>query len=198
MNRMGSGLPVALAVVLMMVTGCSRDAGEDSSVATAEPEATVPAAEVAEQVEEAEAVEEADATEVADAVEEAGAAVEAIEVDSELAGTSWQLVKIVSMDDSVYEPEDGSRYSLLLRSNGTASIRADCNLGNGSWNSESTGQLQFGLMATTMAICSPVSISDTYLKQFEWVRSYVFQDGHLFLATMADGAIIEFEPVMVE
>jgi hypothetical protein len=27
------------------------------------------------------------------------------------------------------------------------------------------------------------------------VRSYVMKDGHLFLATMADGSIIEFEPV---
>ncbi|MBL8201623.1 MAG: hypothetical protein JNK40_11665 [Chromatiales bacterium] len=34
-----------------------------------------------------------------------------------------------------------------------------------------------------------------YLAQFEWVRSYVMKDGHLFLATMADGAIIEFEPL---
>jgi len=26
-----------------------------------------------------------------------------------------------------------------------------------------------------------------------WVRSYVLEGGHLFLATMADGSIIEFE-----
>jgi hypothetical protein len=26
------------------------------------------------------------------------------------------------------------------------------------------------------------------------VRSYVLRDGHLFLATMADGAILEFRP----
>jgi hypothetical protein len=28
-----------------------------------------------------------------------------------------------------------------------------------------------------------------------WVRSYVLKDGHLFLATMADGSIIEFAPM---
>jgi hypothetical protein len=32
------------------------------------------------------------------------------------------------------------------------------------------------------------------MKQFEWVRSYVVEGGHLFLSTMADGSIIEFEP----
>jgi hypothetical protein len=31
--------------------------------------------------------------------------------------------------------------------------------------------------------------------QFQWVRSYVLENGNLFLATMADGSIIEFEPL---
>jgi len=188
MHRMGSGFIAALAVVLMTVTACSRDEGDDSSVSTSAPEAAARTVEeeqiVAEQIEEAQ-IEEAQ-------IEEAAV------VDSELAGTSWQLVKISSMDDSVIEPEDGSLYTLLLRSDGTASVRADCNLGNGSWTSESTGQLQFGLLATTRAMCMPGSLSDPYLKQFEWIRSYVFRDGHLFLATMADGSIIEFEPAETE
>jgi hypothetical protein len=46
-----------------------------------------------------------------------------------------------------------------------------------------------------MAMCSPGSLADRYLAEFQWVRSYVMKDGHLFLATMADGSIIEFEPV---
>jgi hypothetical protein len=33
------------------------------------------------------------------------------------------------------------------------------------------------------------------MAQFPWVRSYVTKDGGLFLATMADGSIIEFEPM---
>ena len=112
----------------------------------------------------------------------------------ELGGTSWRLVKIMSMDDSVYLPDDSSKYTLELETDGKATIRADCNRGGGSWSSESTGQLQFGPVAATRALCPPGSISDRYLAQFEWVRSYVMKDGHLFLATMADGSIIEFEP----
>jgi hypothetical protein len=38
-------------------------------------------------------------------------------------------------------------------------------------------------------------LHDRYLAQFPWVRSYVMKDGRLFLATMADGSIVEFEPV---
>jgi hypothetical protein len=35
---------------------------------------------------------------------------------------------------------------------------------------------------------------DRYLAQFQWVRSYVMEGGHLLLETMADGSIVEFEP----
>ena len=114
---------------------------------------------------------------------------------SELAGTSWRLVKIMGMDDSVDEPEDRSLYTLEFGADGRAAMRADCNRGMGSWSSESPGQLQFGVIASTMAMCPPESLSDKYLAQFEWVRSYVMKDGHLYLATMADGSIIEFEPL---
>jgi heat shock protein HslJ len=113
----------------------------------------------------------------------------------ELAGTAWRLLNIAEMDDSTDIPDDPSKYSLAFNPDGTASMRADCNRGNGSWTSESPGQLQFGPIAATRAMCPPESLSDKFLAQFEWVRSYVLKDGHLFLATMADGAIIEFEPL---
>lgn len=115
-------------------------------------------------------------------------------VASELDGTAWRLVKIMGMDDSVDEPEDRSLYTLEFSADGHAAMRADCNRAFGPWTSESPGQLQFGPIAATRAMCPPESLSDKYLAQFEWVRSYVLNDGNLFLATMADGAIIEFEP----
>jgi para-nitrobenzyl esterase len=113
---------------------------------------------------------------------------------SELAGTSWRLVKISSMDDTTAVPDDPSHYTLSFGADGSASIRADCNRGSGSWSSEGPSQLKFGPLATTRAMCPPGSLSDKYVAQFEYVRSYVFSDGHLFIATMADGSIIEFEP----
>ena len=116
---------------------------------------------------------------------------------SELAGTSWQLVEISSMDDSTDVPDDPSRYTLELGADGSVSILADCNRGMGSWSSEGSSRLTFGPLATTRAMCPPGSLSDTYVAQFEYVRSYVLKDGHLFLATMADGSIIEFEPLLL-
>lgn len=114
---------------------------------------------------------------------------------SVLAGTAWQLVEIVSMDDHVYAPEDRSLYTLVLNADGSMRVRADCNLGTGTWTAESAGQLQFGQIAATQALCAPDSLHDRYMAQFQWVRSYVMKDGRLFLATMADGSIIEFEPI---
>jgi heat shock protein HslJ len=113
----------------------------------------------------------------------------------ELAGTAWRLLNIAEMDDSTDIPDDPAKYTLAFGADGTASMRADCNRGSGTWTSESPGQLTFGPIAATRAMCPPESLSDKYLAQFEWVRSYVMKDGHLFLATMADGSIIEFEPL---
>jgi heat shock protein HslJ len=112
-----------------------------------------------------------------------------------LAGTAWRLVEIASMDDSVYVPEDPAMYTLVFGTDGSAQVQADCNRARGSWASETAGQLTIGPMAGTRAACPPGSLHDRYLGQFEWIRSYVIRDGHLFLATMADGAIIEFEPM---
>lgn len=112
----------------------------------------------------------------------------------ELSNTSWRLVQIMSMDDNTYKPANPSLYILNFGADGTVSLLADCNRGTGTWLSESDSQLQFGPIAATMAMCPPESLHDRYMSQFMWVRSYVVRDGHLFLATMADGSIIEFEP----
>ena len=115
-----------------------------------------------------------------------------------LAGTPWRLVEIASMDDQVYAPDDRSLYTLEFDADGSMRVRADCNRGTGSWTSESASQLQFGEIAATQAACPADSLHDRYMAQFPWVRSYVMKDGHLFLATMADGSIIEFEPMSDE
>jgi len=121
-------------------------------------------------------------------------AIEQPPVESALTDKTWQLVRIMSMDDTESVPDDRSLYTLRLNSGGDAQIRADCNRTFGDWTSQSPGKLEFGMLGATKALCPPNSLHDDYLAQFPWVRSYVTKDGHLFLATMADGSIIEFEP----
>ena len=176
-------ISMAAVILLLAITlgGCSPDSGNQPAV-KASPAPAETAAEPAAEPDVA-------------VTEEAPVSDPAV---SELAGTAWRLVSIQGMDDSTDAPSDRSLYTLEFSSDGNAAMRADCNRGMGSWSSESPGQLQFGLIAATRAMCPPESLSEKYLAQFEWVRSYVLNEGHLFLATMADGAIIEFEPVELE
>jgi para-nitrobenzyl esterase len=37
-------------------------------------------------------------------------------------------------------------------------------------------------------------MSDRLFGDFQYVRSYIMKDGHLFISLMADGGIYEFEP----
>ena len=112
-----------------------------------------------------------------------------------LSGTSWQLVRIQSMDDKVTTPSDRSKYTMTFGADGRVNMRVDCNRGSGTWKSEEASQLVFGPMAMTRAMCPPGSLHDRIVKDMPYVRSYVIKDGHLFLSLMADGGIYELEPM---
>ena len=113
---------------------------------------------------------------------------------SELTDSHWQLVQIQSMDDTVYQPQARQNYSLAFEADGKLLVQADCNRGAGSWTSTQAGQLNFGPIALTRMACPPGSIDGRFNSNLAYVRSYVLKDNNLYLATMADGAILEFEP----
>ena len=115
--------------------------------------------------------------------------------DPTLNDTRWQLVSIQSMDDNTYTPDDPSGYTVTFNADQSANIVSDCNRANGSWASPGPRQLTFGPLASTKVLCPPGSLDERFRAQFEWVRSYVLRDGNLHLATLADGAIIEFSPL---
>lgn len=99
------------------------------------------------------------------------------------------------MDDQVFTPDDPDRYTLTFATGGTLSVQADCNRGHGTWTREGASGLQFGPIALTRMACPPGSIEARFVADLGYVRSFVERDGHVFLATMADGAILEFEPI---
>ena len=80
-------------------------------------------------------------------------------------------------------------------SDGRVSARIDCNRGVGAWKSSRPNQLQLARLALTRAACLGGSLHDRIAKDWEFVRSYILKDGHLFLSLMADGGIYEFEPI---
>jgi len=111
------------------------------------------------------------------------------------AGTSWQLVKFQSMDDTTLKPDDRSKYTIEFQGGGRLAVRIDCNRGTGTWKSAGETQIEFGPLALTRAQCPPGSLYDQIVKQWPNIRSYVLRDGHLFLALKMDSGIYEFEPI---
>jgi para-nitrobenzyl esterase len=111
-----------------------------------------------------------------------------------LGGTSWQLVRFQGGDGAVATPDDKGKYTVAFAADGTINMRIDCNRGRGGWKSAGPGQLEFGPMAITRAMCPPGSLHDQIVRQWPFVRSYVVKDGRLYLSLMADGGIYEFEP----
>jgi para-nitrobenzyl esterase len=111
-----------------------------------------------------------------------------------LAGTAWRLVKFQGGDETILRPDDRAKYTLEFGADGTVSARIDCNRGHGTWTSPAPSQLTLGPLALTRAQCPPGSLHDRLIRDWSFVRSYVIQDGHLFLSLFADAGIYEFEP----
>jgi len=99
------------------------------------------------------------------------------------------------MDDQVFTPDEPGRYTLRFEPDGGLKLRADCNRGKGRWTLTDPSGLRLEALATTRAMCPPESLHDRFLSDLGYVRSFVMDGGHLFLATLADGAILEFEPM---
>jgi para-nitrobenzyl esterase len=112
---------------------------------------------------------------------------------SELSGTSWQLVKVNTADESTLVPDDKSKYTITFGRNGRVTARVDCNRASSTWKSIRAGELQFGSWSRTSAKCGPGSLHDKIVTEGANVRSYIIKDGHLFLSGMAAGGSYELE-----
>jgi heat shock protein HslJ len=118
-----------------------------------------------------------------------------------LAGTSWQLHSLTSMDDAegVTRPSDPSAITMELREDGRISMRLVCNRGAGQWSAEpsatgASGRFRLGPLATTRALCPPPHLGETVARQMGLVRGYLLRDGLLNLSLQADGGLITWQP----
>lgn len=117
-----------------------------------------------------------------------------------LAGTDWQLVEFQSMDDSIgtIRPGDPTKFTMRLNADGTVSMRLDCNRATGTWSSDdgaggNGGSFMFGPLASTRALCPPPNLDERIARDAEYVRSYLIDDGRLYLSLMADAGIYAWE-----
>ena len=114
---------------------------------------------------------------------------------NEIVGTTWQWEAFQDTaginDITVPDPEN---YTLTLNEDGTASIKADCNLV--TWNYELDGsQLTFDTTGpSTLAMCDENSLDTQYLERLGATATYVMEDGKLFLNLWADAGNLVFGP----
>ena len=119
----------------------------------------------------------------------------------ELAGTSWQLLAVQSMDDAqgTSRIADPTRFTLQFGKDGRATLQLDCNRGIGDYKIEpagdgSSGSLTFGPVEATRALCPSPHLDERIVRDLPYVRSYLLKDGKLYLSLMADGGIYEWGP----
>lgn len=111
-----------------------------------------------------------------------------------LAGTAWELVEILMMDDSIFTPENPSDYTLAFSNDGMVSGRIDCNQMSGSYMVDGS-QLSFGPLATTRAMCPPDSLFDLVVQGLDSANSFVMDsEGHLHIAFGPDAGILVYRP----
>lgn len=118
----------------------------------------------------------------------------------EFTNTSWQLVTFQSMDDQqgTTRIDDPARFTITFNSDGSASLRLDCNRGTGSWQSTpstsgNSGTLKFGPIAATRALCPPPHFDEKLARDLGHVRSYFIKGNRLYMSLMADAGIYEWQ-----
>ncbi|MFT4039825.1 MAG: META domain-containing protein [Thermomicrobiales bacterium] len=108
-----------------------------------------------------------------------------------LDGVIWQWEQFQGGDDSLVTPNEPARYTLMFLPGGKLAIGADCNRALGQWQAgDETLGLKIGGM--TRAMCQRDSLSNDFVQDLGYVRSYVFRDGKLHLTLKADAGIMTF------
>jgi heat shock protein HslJ len=105
------------------------------------------------------------------------------------------------MDDAAgtVRPDDPSLYTMRLNSDGTFTMRLNCNRASGTWfvepiGNRASGRFEFGTLAGTPTLCPPPSLDESMMAQAKYVRGYLLRGDKLYLSLMADGGIYAWEP----
>jgi heat shock protein HslJ len=112
--------------------------------------------------------------------------------DPAITGVEWHwsgLIETMPAAQSVVP--DPENYTLILQTDGTLNIKADCNVVGGSHALEG-GSLAIALGPSTMAYCGEQSLDQQYLELLSNVDGYGIEDGQLMLRLQADAGRMIF------
>lgn len=111
---------------------------------------------------------------------------------SELAGSTWRLLRLTTPDGKAILPEARELYTVEFAPDGKLSVAGGCNRGSGTWKVTPPNGLSIGRLATTRAMCPPESMSARYLGDFERMQSYQMVGGNLFIKLAGDSGVYQF------
>ena len=89
-------------------------------------------------------------------------------LEKPLVGTTWQLVQIMAHDVT----PDGDSYTLLFRSNGTATGKGDCNVFTAIYRMTSSRELSISDIGSTRRLCPNQEAENAFFDLLETVTHY--------------------------
>jgi heat shock protein HslJ len=109
----------------------------------------------------------------------------------ELLGETWMWVRFVDPIEAydVANPED---YTMEFMPDDTVILKADCNMANGVY-AASNGEIDIEILMTTLAMCTPDSLGDTFIAQLNEAARYFFEGSSMFYDIPVDSGTMEFE-----
>jgi len=114
-----------------------------------------------------------------------------VETGPMLTGVTWQWNSTTTAIETI-TVEDPSRYTIVFFDDGTAGIKADCNVGNAEYTAGEDGSISLTLGAMTRAFC-PESQDQVFLAGLQAAAVYSFADnGDLLLDMIADSGTMRF------
>lgn len=116
----------------------------------------------------------------------------ALEKDTNLEDTNWQLLNMRVLGGFLFTPRDPSQYRLNFRSENRLTGTSDCNTITGSYFQESSG-FRFDPFVSTRKLCPPGSLHNNLVLILKDANEIEFRDGKMYMTNGYDGVELEFE-----
>ena len=116
----------------------------------------------------------------------------ALEKDTNLEDTNWQLLNMKVLGGFLFTPRDPSQYRLNFRSENRLTGTSDCNTITGSYFQESIG-FRFDPFVSTRKLCAPGSLHNNLVLILKDVNAIEFREGRMYMTNGYNGVELEFE-----
>ena len=114
------------------------------------------------------------------------------EVDLKIKDVVWNWVSFSDPKEGEININDPENYTIILNSDGTMNIKADCNQANTTYELDN-GNITIGLMAQTLAFCPPGSLSDQFLIYLSQARIYFLEGENLYFDLEFNSGTMKFK-----